>query len=723
MNGLEQDFGGEFGDDGDGLSGMADSALSDASSAATNLGSTATSAVGDAVGAVGGGTAGAIASGVAGSAVAQGTGAAQAALANSGVGSAVTSILSTVDGAMTAAGGIESSLQQGDYLSAGSQALQIVQQAALANSSTEAVGKAGLLLAAKFSAAGATIGTVIPVIGNVVGAVIGAIVGFVVGVSYAVMGNVPKGIAVVYTALNLQIVYEGFRRSSQWFSRTAGKNDSYMSLPPPGIWGPGLNSQTKLDEPLKIKDSLVSRDAFFKTWADTYRTLQGSGETSSFSLFSSSNKIDFQPALDMMMIGGWPSPNQVFDDSMLRSGSRLDCGFNRPCMGMDYALWLAKQPDGGMSIMKSAPPELQATILPMMPIAVAARLYRSYVQVLAAPACYSPSAIDAVRKAAMSQGQKAGDQVSQCLALSLPNDDLGMLMHAYAFLNVPILEHPPMSTLTSGQKLNPGDTLYSPSGQYRLTLQHDGNLVLYGSKDDSNATWSTGVHPQGVSFLILQSDGNLVLYAPDGKTAIWSPNTAGNKGDILTLQDDGNLVLYDTIAGKHAIWNTGTVAYFSTYPILSYMVERKGIWSDTNGKSPTLDGLRKAIAQCVFSRMKGDIKVATAMLFKANSDAFLEISVSQLNALATQAKGEKWSGDPFKGESTAQLDNQIGLTSKLGGAGGKPGLIHRTPVRNKPVAAKPKTNLTNKHWWIEAIVAALIGIGVYKVVHPSHRAQ
>jgi hypothetical protein len=59
--------------------------------------------------------------------------------------------------------------------------------------------------------------------------------------------------------------------------------------------------------------------------------------------------------------------------------------------------------------------------------------------------------------------------------------------------------------LDSGGRLNPGATLYSPNGSQALTMQ---------------------------------TDGNLVLYAP-GHVAIWESRTAGHAGSILIEQTDG----------------------------------------------------------------------------------------------------------------------------------------------------------------------------------------
>lgn len=58
------------------------------------------------------------------------------------------------------------------------------------------------------------------------------------------------------------------------------------------------------------------------------------------------------------------------------------------------------------------------------------------------------------------------------------------------------------------------------------------------------------------SFLTLQIDGNLVVYSAPGHPALWSSGTAGTGAhNRLVLQSDTNLVLYN--AAGRALWNTG----------------------------------------------------------------------------------------------------------------------------------------------------------------------
>jgi Papain-like cysteine protease AvrRpt2 len=100
--------------------------------------------------------------------------------------------------------------------------------------------------------------------------------------------------------------------------------------------------------------------------------------------------------------------------------------------------------------------------------------------------------------------------------------------------------------------LGPKDRLHSPSGQFQLVLQTDGNLVLY---DGQTAIWATGTSGQTASQAAMQADGNLVLTGPGG-AVVWEARTAGHPGARLVVQDDGNAVVY--ALDKRPLWSTGT---------------------------------------------------------------------------------------------------------------------------------------------------------------------
>ena len=107
------------------------------------------------------------------------------------------------------------------------------------------------------------------------------------------------------------------------------------------------------------------------------------------------------------------------------------------------------------------------------------------------------------------------------------------------------------SSLSKGQTLSSGSSLNSPNGRYRVTMQTDGNLVLY---DGSRLIWTTITKARG-SRVTLQQDGNLVLqqfHPAMGDLTFWDTATT-NIGNQLVLQDTGDLVILDS-AGK-TVWS------------------------------------------------------------------------------------------------------------------------------------------------------------------------
>lgn len=109
------------------------------------------------------------------------------------------------------------------------------------------------------------------------------------------------------------------------------------------------------------------------------------------------------------------------------------------------------------------------------------------------------------------------------------------------------------TTLEPGQILTKNNRLLSPDSQSALTLQNDGNLVLYSNMI---TTWNTNALGSSADRLVMQSDGNLVVYNRSN-VALWNTQTGGNPGARLVLQTDGNMVVYS--ASNTVLWATYTI--------------------------------------------------------------------------------------------------------------------------------------------------------------------
>lgn len=111
----------------------------------------------------------------------------------------------------------------------------------------------------------------------------------------------------------------------------------------------------------------------------------------------------------------------------------------------------------------------------------------------------------------------------------------------------------PQDRLESNQLLTPGQSLVSPNERFRLTLQTDGNLVLYRG---GTALWATATNGKPAARTIMQADGNLVLYDVANQP-LWATHTSGNPGSYVRVQDDGNIVIYRP--DNSVVWATNTV--------------------------------------------------------------------------------------------------------------------------------------------------------------------
>jgi hypothetical protein len=91
--------------------------------------------------------------------------------------------------------------------------------------------------------------------------------------------------------------------------------------------------------------------------------------------------------------------------------------------------------------------------------------------------------------------------------------------------------------LAPNASLATNKSITSANGQYRLTMQSDGNLVEYNG---ATAKWASDTATAGSS-VIMQADGNLVIYSSG--VAKWQSGTSGNPGAYLYLADNGVLTI------------------------------------------------------------------------------------------------------------------------------------------------------------------------------------
>lgn len=106
--------------------------------------------------------------------------------------------------------------------------------------------------------------------------------------------------------------------------------------------------------------------------------------------------------------------------------------------------------------------------------------------------------------------------------------------------------------LRPGQILWHNQFIRSSDGRYGLTMQVDGNLVLYGP--GHHAIWHTYTYGQPGARLEVQTDGNLVVYSRTN-VPLWAVRPRPNPSHLV-IQSDGNLVQYNTSGAP--LWATGT---------------------------------------------------------------------------------------------------------------------------------------------------------------------
>ena len=190
--------------------------------------------------------------------------------------------------------------------------------------------------------------------------------------------------------------------------------------------------------------------------------------------------------------------------------------------------------------------------------------------------------------------------------------------------------------LAASQELQPGQGISSPNGFFRLNMQGDGNLVLYGQL---GATWSTGTFGQSVR-AVMQDDGNFVLY--NGGSTVWSTGTAGHPGAYLALQNDGNLVIY--APGDVALWasNTSNLSQF-----------RKTFVEGIDYRNGSVDWSK------VYDPLTGDIQTLSTFTAATGTTEFGALTDNQRDSVLIQLGYRKYYNVSFANLTTNNTINGI----------------------------------------------------------------
>jgi murein DD-endopeptidase len=108
------------------------------------------------------------------------------------------------------------------------------------------------------------------------------------------------------------------------------------------------------------------------------------------------------------------------------------------------------------------------------------------------------------------------------------------------------------STVKAGTTLQPGDTVNSTNGQFRLVLQGDGNLVEYGI--GNTVLWASNTANQPGASVVVQKDGYLAMVRNGRLIAQWG--TGGKVAKDFGVRGDGELRMRTTANGM--LWRIAT---------------------------------------------------------------------------------------------------------------------------------------------------------------------
>jgi hypothetical protein len=104
------------------------------------------------------------------------------------------------------------------------------------------------------------------------------------------------------------------------------------------------------------------------------------------------------------------------------------------------------------------------------------------------------------------------------------------------------------SSLCAGQALNSGQALQSSNGQYRLSMESNGQAVLRDFK--AALLWYAPLGGIPSSSMIMEPDGELIIQAPNGHITFRSFTNVPLS--CLTVENSGKMVITDP--GGTILW-------------------------------------------------------------------------------------------------------------------------------------------------------------------------
>lgn len=112
---------------------------------------------------------------------------------------------------------------------------------------------------------------------------------------------------------------------------------------------------------------------------------------------------------------------------------------------------------------------------------------------------------------------------------------------------------PAGDTLAFPYTLVPSQKLTSANGQYTMTFEQGGDIVIRNSS--GSPIWNSCTGQGRSSYARVSSDGQLAVHDPQA-VVIWTAGPAGNPGAVLTLQNSGVAVL--KTSGGSTLWTSNT---------------------------------------------------------------------------------------------------------------------------------------------------------------------